>query len=116
LPDKPYQHWSKGEAEKILNNSPWAKQQEVRIKFDKETQTAAGSYSGVSSAAAAQSKTEVTSQVPADFVFTCDCARRARKAGSRSSETARDEYREDGSERRVAFEAQIKGCLIVLPV
>src|SRR3982074_2179728 len=63
LPDKPYQHWSKGEAEKILNNSPWAKQQEVRIKFDKETQTAAGSCSGAFGAAAAQSKTEVTSQV-----------------------------------------------------
>src|SRR5260370_37402322 len=70
LPKKPFPEWSKREAEAVLNNSPWAKQQEVRIKFDKETQTAAGSYSGVSAAAAAQSKTEVTSQVPADFIFT----------------------------------------------
>ncbi|MFS8087058.1 MAG: hypothetical protein ACMG6H_15600, partial [Acidobacteriota bacterium] len=70
LPDKPYQHWSKSEAEAILNDSPWAKQQEVRIKFDKETQVAAGSYSGVSGAAAAQSVTEVSSQMPSDFIFT----------------------------------------------
>ena len=70
LPNKPFPEWSKREAEAILNNSPWARQQEVRIKFDKETQKAAGSYSGVSSAAAAQSETEVSSQVPVDFVFT----------------------------------------------
>src|SRR5258708_18844690 len=67
---KPFKQWTKAEAEAVLNNSPWAKQQEVRIKFDKETQTAAGSYSGVSGAAAAQSKTEVTSQGPVAFIFT----------------------------------------------
>ena len=70
LPKKPYSHWSKSEAEAVLNDSPWAKKQELRIKFDKETQKAAGAYSGVSSAAAAQSQTEVTSQMPVDFVFT----------------------------------------------
>src|SRR5438552_9060169 len=67
---KPFTQWSRSEAEAILNNSPWAIRNEVRIKFDKETQVAAGSYSGVSSAAAAQSQTEVTSQVPVDFIFT----------------------------------------------
>jgi len=112
LPDKPYQHWSKGEAEKILNNSPWAKQQEVRIKFDKETQSAAGSYSGVSSAAAAQSKTEVTSQVPADFVFTL----RLRSAVPVRQAVVRLKQLETNIEKmdpkdRVAFEAQINGLL-----
>ena len=67
---KPFTQWSRSEAEAILNNSPWAIRNEVRIKFDKETQVAAGSYSGVSSAAAAQAQTEVTSQVPVDFIFT----------------------------------------------
>jgi hypothetical protein len=70
LPDKPFQQWSKSEAEAVLKDSAWAIKQELRIKFDKERQTAAGSYSGVSSASAAQSATEVTSQVPVDFVFT----------------------------------------------
>src|SRR5438132_14007058 len=70
LPKKPYLEWSRSEAEAVINNSPWAKQQELRIKFDKETTKAAGSYSGVSSAAAAQAQTEVTSQMPVDFVFT----------------------------------------------
>ena len=67
---KPFTQWSRSEAEAILNNPPWAIRNEVRIKFDKETQVAAGSYSGVSSAAAAQAQTEVTTQVPVDFIFT----------------------------------------------
>lgn len=112
LPDKSFQHWSKGEAEKILNNSPWAKQQEVRIKFDKETQTAAGSYSGVSGAAAAQSKTEVTSQVPVDFIFTL----RLRSAVPVRQAVVRLKQLETNIEKmdpkdRVAFETQIKGLL-----
>jgi hypothetical protein len=112
LPDKPYQHWSKGEAEKILNNSPWAKQQEVRIKFDKETQTAAGSYSGVSGTAAAQSKTEVTSQVPSDFIFTL----RLRSAVPVRQAVVRLKQLETNIEKmdpkdRAAFENQIKGLL-----
>jgi hypothetical protein len=69
LPKKPFPEWSKSEAEAIINDSPWAKRQELRIKFDKETQVAAGSYSGVSGAAAAQSQMEVTSQMPVDFIF-----------------------------------------------
>lgn len=69
LPKKPFSEWSKGEAETVMNDSPWAKRQELRIKFDKETQVAAGSYSGISAGAAAQSQTEVTSQMPVDFIF-----------------------------------------------
>ena len=112
LPDKPFQHWSKGEAEKILNDSPWAKQQEVRIKFDKESQTAAGSYSGVSGAAAAQSRTEVTSQVPTDFIFTL----RLRSAVPVRQAVVRLKQLETNIEKmdpkdRVAFDAQIKGLL-----
>lgn len=111
-PDKSFQHWSKSEAEKILNNSPWAKQQEVRIKFDKETQTAAGSYSGVSNDAAAQSKTEVTSQVPADFIFTLRLrsALPVRQAVVRLKQLETNIEKMDPKDR-VAFEAQIKGLL-----
>jgi len=70
LPSKPFTQWSKVEAERVLNDSAWAARQELRIKFDKERQSAAGSYSGVSAASAAQASTEVSSQVPVDFVFT----------------------------------------------
>lgn len=72
LPNKPYTQWSKSEAETVLNSSAWTSQQEVRIKFDKETQVAAGSYnpSVVSSTAAPEAKTEVNTQMPVDFIFT----------------------------------------------
>ena len=67
---KPFKEWSRSDAEKVLNDSPWASRQEVRIRFDKEAQKAAGSYSGVSSASAAQSQTEVSRDLPVDFIFT----------------------------------------------
>src|SRR5262245_18412956 len=70
LPAKPFQQWSRSEAEAVLSDSPWAIKQELRIKFDKERQVAAGSYSGVSGATAAQATTEVNPQVPVDFIFT----------------------------------------------
>jgi hypothetical protein len=112
LPNKPFLEWSKKEAEAILNNSPWARQQEVRIKFDKETQKAAGSYSGVSSAAAAQSETEVSSQVPVDFVFTIRLrsALPVRQAMVRlkNLETNLEKMT---AEQRAAFEKQTKGLL-----
>lgn len=112
LPNKPYLHWSKGEAEAVLNASPWAKQQEVRIKFEKETQVAAGSYSGVSSSAAAQSQTEVTSQMPVDFIFTL----RLRSALPVRQALFRLKALENNVEKmtdqqRVAFDTQMKGLL-----
>jgi hypothetical protein len=70
LQKKPFKEWSKSEAESVLNGSPWAMKQELRLKFEKESQKAAGSYSGVSGATAAQAQTEVNSQMPVDFVFT----------------------------------------------
>jgi hypothetical protein len=67
---KPFTQWSRTDAEDVLNNSPWSSHQEVRMQFEKERQTAAGSYSGVSSASAAGSQTEVMSDLPVDFIFT----------------------------------------------
>jgi hypothetical protein len=112
LPKKPYSQWSKSEAEAVLNDSGWAKKQELRIKFDKETQKAAGSYSGVSSGAAAQSQTEVTSQMPVDFIFTLRLrsALPVRQALVRlkTLETNVDKMTE---QQGVAFEKQMKGLL-----
>ena len=70
LPKGSFERWSKTDAERVLNDSLWARKQELRLNFDKEVQKAAGSYSGVSAGSAAQAQTEVSSDVPVDFVFT----------------------------------------------
>jgi len=110
-PTKPFSEWTKSQAEAVLNDSPWAVHQELRIKFDKETQTAAGSYSGVSSAAAAQSRTEVTSQIPVDFIFTL----RLRSALPIRQSLVRLRQLQDSSKmsekERASFNAQTKGLL-----
>jgi hypothetical protein len=112
LPKQPFSRWSKTEVEGVLNNSPWAKQQELRIKFDKEAQKAAGSYSGVSGSAAAQSQMEVTSQPPVDFVFTL----RLRSALPVRQALVRLKALETNIEKlsdqqRTAYETQVKGLL-----
>lgn len=112
LPRKPFTEWSRNEAEAILNNSPWARQQEVRIQSDKETQKAAGSYSGVSSTAAAQSQMEVSSQPPVDLIFTLRLrsALPVREALVRLKRLETDLEKMTG-EQRAAFEKQTKGLL-----
>ena len=111
LPTKPFTQWSRSEAEAILNNPPWVIRNEVRIKFDKETQVAAGSYSGVSSAAAAQAQTEVTSQVPVDFIFTLRLrsALPVRQALVRLRQLQSDVKMSD--QERASYEARTKGLL-----
>ena len=108
---KPFSEWTKSEAESVLNDSPWVAHQELRIKFDKETQKAAGSYSGVSSAADAQSRTEVTSQIPVDFIFTL----RLRSALPIREALVRLRQLQDTSKMsekdQAAFETQTKGLL-----
>ena len=32
-PSKPFQEWSKKEAEQVLEDSPWAAKQEVRLRY-----------------------------------------------------------------------------------
>jgi len=112
LPTKPYSHWSKKEAEAVLSDSPWAKKQELRIKFDKERQKAAGSYSGVSESAAAQSQMEVTTQMPVDFILTL----RLRSALPVRQALVRLKALETNVEKMteqqaVAFDTQMKGLL-----
>ena len=108
---KPFTQWSRSEAEAILNNPPWAIRNEVRIRFDKETQVAAGSYSGVSSGAASQSQTEVTSQAPVDFIFTLRLrsALPVRQALVRLRQLESDRKMSD--QERTSFDARTKGLL-----
>jgi hypothetical protein len=70
LPKGSYEKWSKADAQRVLNDSAWARKQELRLRFDSEVQAAAGSYSGVSAASAAQAQTQVSSDIPVDFIFT----------------------------------------------
>src|SRR5438552_10070117 len=108
---KPFTQWSRSEAEAILNNPPWAIRNEVRIRFDKERQVAAGSYSGVSSAAAAQAQTEVTSQVPVDFIFTLRLrsALPVRQALVRLRQLQSDVKMSD--QERASYDVRTKGLL-----
>jgi hypothetical protein len=112
LPKKPFEKWSKNEAEKVLNDSPWTSKQELRLKFDKEVQKAAGSYSGVTSAAAAQAQTEVDTDLPVDFVFTLRLrsALPVRQALVRLKELETD-VEKMSNEQLAAFDKQTKGLL-----
>lgn len=74
---KPYQEWTKAEAEKVLNDSPWVARQEVRLKREKQVQSVAGAPStNTGIGGPALIKTEQNSvavggaQAPIDFVFT----------------------------------------------
>jgi hypothetical protein len=115
LPKKPFPEWSKSEAEAIINDSPWAKRQELRIKFDKETQVAAGSYTpkaGVVDTTATNAKIEVTTAMPVDFIFTL----RLRSALPVRQALVRLKALETNVEKmsdqqRAAFDTQMKGLL-----
>jgi len=109
---KPFNEWTKREAESVLSDSPWAKQQELRIKFDKETQTAAGSYNTDPTKGGQNIQTEVTSQPPVDFVFTIRLrsALPVRQAMVRLKNLEANLEKMTG-EQRAAFERQTKGLL-----
>ena len=109
---KPFTQWSRSDAENILENSPWSSHQEVRLQFEKEKQTAAGSYSGVSSASAVSSQTEVMSDLPVDFIFTLRLrsALPVRQALVRLKQLESDS-RKLSKKDLETFDAQIKGLL-----
>jgi len=109
---KPFTQWSRSDAETVLNDSPWSSRQEVRMQFDKEKQTAAGSYSGVSSASAANSQTEVMSDLPVDFIFTLRLrsALPVRQALVRLKQLESDSKKLSKKDLET-FDAQIKGLL-----
>ncbi len=110
--DKPFARWSSSDAEVVLNNSPWVVRQEVRMQVDKHTQTAAGSYSGLSSASAANSQTEVMTDLPVDFIFTLRLrsALPVRQALVRLKQKEIDS-KKTSKQELAALDAQIKGLL-----
>ncbi len=82
------------------------------MRFDKEKQTAAGSYSGVSSASAASSQTEVMSDLPVDFIFTLRLrsALPVRQALARLKQLESDSKKLSQKDLET-FDTQIKGLL-----
>ena len=82
------------------------------MQFEKEKQTAAGSYSGVSSTAAAGSQMEVMSDLPVDFVFTLRLrsALPVRQALVRLKQLEADSKKPSQKDLE-NFDAQIKGLL-----
>jgi hypothetical protein len=111
LPRKPFNQWTRADAESILNDSSWVSRQELRLRFDKEAQVAAGAYSGASAATAANAQTAVSPDIPVDFVFTMRLrsALPVRQALSRLKQLQTDTRMSD--KERATFEAQIKGLL-----
>lgn len=72
---KPFQQWTKQDAEKVLNDSPWAVKQEVRIRHaGTQTSVAGGATSTEASGALLRSDANTATlggaRAPVDFVFT----------------------------------------------
>jgi hypothetical protein len=72
---KPFQEWTKQEAEKVLNDSPWAVKQEVRIRYAGTVSSVAGAPTAAeASGGLLRSDANTASlggaRAPVDFVFT----------------------------------------------
>lgn len=116
VPSKPFQEWSRKEAEQVLEDSPWAPKQEVRIKYASQARRIAG---GSVPSVAEGGITETTStsgemggaEAPVDFQFTLRLrsALIVRQALFRLKQL---EQNKDMSEKdRAAFDAKLKGLL-----
>jgi hypothetical protein len=72
---KPFEQWTKQEAEKVLNDSPWAVEQEVRIRYAGTVRAVAGGPTSAQANGALQRSDANTASLggaraPVDFVFT----------------------------------------------
>jgi hypothetical protein len=114
---KPFQQWSRKEAEGILENSPWALTQEVRIKYASLTRRIAGGTVPSETNGALTDTTSNTAQMggaeaPVDFQFTLRLRSAAvvRQALVRLKQLdAR--YDQMSEKDRAEFDAKFKGLL-----
>ena|SRR2546426_3227124 len=117
---KPIEQWSKQDAEKILNNSPWVAIQEVRIKYAGQTRPVAGGPQPTLGAESSPSYVRTDqntissagAEAPVDFQFTLRLrsALPIRQALVRLKqlEAKHDQMSEKD---RAAFDAKMKGLL-----
>jgi hypothetical protein len=103
---KPFEQWTKSDAEAVLNNSKWTSHQEIRLRFDRDIQAAAGSANIVSSPGV-----EVDPDLPVDFIFLLRLrsALPIRQALVRLRQL--DAHQKMSQKDQLSFDAQTKGML-----
>ena len=112
---KPFAEWSKQDVETVLNNSPWAITQEVRIRYAGEARPVAGGpapTSGSSNRSEANTISSAGAEAPVDFQFTLRLrsALPVRQALVRMKQIEAKVDKMNEKERS-AFDAKIKGLL-----
>ncbi|HEY3039849.1 MAG TPA: hypothetical protein VGJ66_14000 [Pyrinomonadaceae bacterium] len=116
LPSKPYQEWSKNEAEQVLEDSPWVAMQEVRLRYASQTRRVAGGTVPSDTTGGLLDTTSNSAEMggaeaPVDFQFTL----RLRSAVIVRQALVRFKQLEPNSAKsekdRTAFDARLKGLL-----
>lgn len=112
---KPFSQWSRGEAESILNNSPWASRTALRMNFDKKTQKVAGNYGVVDPLDRNPGNIkdiQASTDIPVDFQFTLRLrsALPVRQAVARLKQLDTDVEKLNAKDL-AAFDTQIKGLI-----
>jgi hypothetical protein len=70
FPAKPFVEWTRADAEKLLDSSAWAINQELRVRYAQQMQSVAGASGGNSEAERDRGRTELGgANAPVDFTF-----------------------------------------------
>jgi hypothetical protein len=112
---KPFDRWTRADAKKILNDSPWATMQEVRIRYVGESRLVAGGPQPTSGTTNRTDQNTINSggaEAPLDFQFTLRLrsAMPVRQALVRLKQIDIG-YDELTDKDRAAFDAKTKGLL-----
>jgi hypothetical protein len=114
---KPFQQWSRKDAEKVLEDSPWAPKQEVRIRYAEKARRIAGGAVPTEATGGLtdtpSTKAEMSgAEAPVDFQFMMRLrsALIVRQALVRLKQLDAN-YDQMGKEDRAAFDAKFKGLL-----
>lgn len=117
LSQKPFSQWTKSEAEQVLNDSAWAKRQEVRIRYANQLQRVAGGpNAGIAQGGLLNDEQNTASlggaQAPVDFTFTLRLrsALPVRQAIVRLRQLEA-KYDKLNDKERAVFDAKQKGLL-----
>jgi len=116
-PPKPFQQWSKKEAEKVLDVSPWAVQQEVRLRYaDAARRIAGGTVPSIAEGGIIDTPSTQAemggAEAPVDFLFTLRLrsALTVRQALVRLKQLQAN-YDEMDQKERANFDTKYKGLL-----
>lgn len=116
-PSKPFREWSKKEAEQVLENSPWAPKQEVRLRYASQARrVAGGNVPSVAEGGIADTTSTSAemggAEAPVDFQFTLRLrsALTVRQALVRLKQLQAN-YDQMNPKEREAFDNKYKGLL-----